>query len=171
MKKSYFLLTVVGLVLVSAIVLRIVSIINDRPKDKLEISKNELALRSEVEGSNILNNQTVKSGEATFANQALVISPKQNEIINSPLIVKGSIIGSWFFEGTLPIKLVDSDNNVIGSGQARADSDWMAEKPVPFSASLEFLTNATSGYLIISKDNPSGLPENDGFIKLPVRFK
>jgi hypothetical protein len=42
---------------------------------------------------------------------------------------------------------------------------------VPFTAILNFTTTATSGYLVIAKDNPSGLPENDASLKIPVNFK
>lgn len=201
MKKSYFLLIVIGVILVSAIVLRFAGFGNDKIKttssenNLISMSGNDRDThgcipsagyswcevknrciiitggeRCEEENTNI-SSSSVSGTEATFTNQALVVSPKQNEVITSPLKIQGNIVGSWFFEGTLPVKLVDADSNVISSGQARADSDWMTEKPVPFSASLDFSTMATSGFLIISKDNPSGLPENDGFIKLPVKFK
>ena len=108
---------------------------------------------------------------ATFSDQALVLSPKQNEIVSSPLKVAGQALGTWFFEASLPVKLIDESGNLIAAYQATADSDWMTEKPVKFNSEIVFATAATSGYLIISKDNPSGLPANDGSIKVPVRFK
>jgi len=168
MKKSYFLLIVIGAILVSAIVLRFISV--GKEEAKTTGSRNSLASMTGNDRDSH-GPSSVNEGEATFSKQALVISPKQNEIITSPLKIQGNIVGSWFFEGSMPVKLVNNMNEVIASGLASSDQDWMTEKPIPFSASLEFLTNATSGFLIISKDNPSGLPENDGFIKLPVRFK
>ena len=99
-------------------------------------------------------------------------SPKQNELIISPVKIQGAVVGNWFFEGSMPVKLVDNSGNVIASGQARSEDDWMTDKPVKFTADLEFpSTIASSGYVIISKDNPSGLPKNDGYIKIPVRLK
>lgn len=174
MKKSYFLLIVFSLILLSAIVLRFINVGSE--EEKPTKVKLELKLNSD---NNILSSDSSASSspnifseeEASFSKQALVVSPKRSELISSPLKILGNVVGSWFFEGSMPIKLVDANNNLIASGLAKSDKDWMTEKPVPFSASLEFLTNATSGFLVISKDNPSGLPENDGFIKVPVRFK
>jgi hypothetical protein len=44
---------------------------------------------------------------------------------------------------------------------------------VPFQANLDFTIpeNLERGYLVISKDNPSGLPEYDASFKIPVKFK
>ncbi len=109
--------------------------------------------------------------QATFSSEALVLSPKQNEVVSSPLKVEGQALGSWFFEASLPVRLVDEGGNLIAAHYATAESDWMTEKPVKFNSEILFSTTATSGYLVISKDNPSGLPENDGSIKMPVRFK
>jgi hypothetical protein len=171
MKKTYFLLGIVGLILVSAIVLRLIGPGNDKP----EVSNNQ-EVKEQTSTSENINTSTpapivADNSAATFSQTALVVSPKQNEIITSPLKIQGAAVGNWFFEGVLPVKLVDENNNVIASGQAQAETDWTTEKPVNFSASLEFVTVATSGALIISKDNPSGLPQNDGFIKVPVKFK
>lgn len=48
----------------------------------------------------------------------------------------------------------------------------MTEEFVPFEAKIEFEILATSkGVLILEKDNPSGLPENDDQLRVPVRFE
>jgi hypothetical protein len=103
--------------------------------------------------------------------EILVLSPKQNELITSPLKISGQARGNWFFEASMPVKLFSDDNQLIVASSTQALDDWMTVKPVRFSSSLVFSTNATSGYLIIAKDNPSGLPQNDNSIKVPVRFK
>lgn len=168
MKKSYFLLIVIGAILVSAIILQIIGV----GKNETSVEKIKKLEKVENDRGTVVDTPNPLSGEeAFFSSQALVVSPKQNEVISSPLNIQGNVVGTWFFEGLMPVKLFDSSDNLIASGQAKAEKDWMTEKPVPFSANLEFSTNATSGFLIISKDNPSGLPENDGSIKLPVRFK
>ncbi len=96
--------------------------------------------------------------------------PNTEELISSPLIVKGEAPGYWFFEANLPIKLLDESGNLIVVAPANATSDWMTEDFVPFESLLEFQTTATSGYLVIENDNPSGLPENSKMISFPVKF-
>ncbi|MFZ4631614.1 MAG: Gmad2 immunoglobulin-like domain-containing protein [Patescibacteria group bacterium] len=198
MKKSYFLLIVVGLILFSALIIRIsgfgvIAPVTDNNKKDINIVGNDRdehgciasagyiwceakqkCLRSWEETCELVEGKDKLATEdlqASFSKDALVSTPKQNEVISSPLKVEGSVVGNWFFEGSLPVKLVDFQNNVISSSQARSEGDWMTEKPVRFSANLEFTTTATSGYLIIFKDNPSGLPENDGEIRVPIKFK
>jgi hypothetical protein len=50
----------------------------------------------------------------------------------------------------------------------------MTEQLVPFKAELTFkapVDENRRGSLILKKDNPSGLPENDDAIEIPVTFK
>lgn len=97
--------------------------------------------------------------------------PRPNELIKSPLEIKGEARGTWFFEADFPIKLIDADNNELGVGFARTSSDWMTEDFIPFEATLEFQTPTTEkGILILEKDNPSGLPENADELRVPVFF-
>jgi hypothetical protein len=98
-------------------------------------------------------------------------SPRPNELIKSPLEIKGEARGYWFFEASFPIKLTDENGKELGTVIAQAQSDWMTEDFVPFEAKLEFQKPETKkGFLILKKDNPSGLPENDDELRVPVRF-
>jgi len=98
-------------------------------------------------------------------------NPRPNELIQSPLEIKGEARGYWFFEASFPIKLVDEKGNELGMAIAQAQSDWMTEDFVPFEAKLEFQKPETKkGFLILKKDNPSGLQENDDELRMPVRF-
>lgn len=111
-------------------------------------------------------------GEAlTLEDRPRLVKPQPNEIISSPYEVSGLAPGSWFFEASFPLILLDSDYNEIVSLPATALSDWMSPDLVPFSATLNFETTATSGYLLLKKDNPSGLPEHDGEYRQPLRFR
>ncbi len=97
---------------------------------------------------------------------------QSNQAIESPLMIEGQARGYWFFEASFPIKLFDENNNLLGSTVAQAQSDWMTENFVPFRATLEFSPSTTEkGQLILEKDNPSGLPENNDELKIPVTFK
>jgi len=98
-------------------------------------------------------------------------SPRPNQTVSSPLTVRGEARGYWFFEASFPVELLNEDNNVIAQGIATAKNDWMTEDFVPFEAVLEFKKPSTKqGTLVLKKDNPSGLPENDDRLYLPLTF-
>jgi hypothetical protein len=98
-----------------------------------------------------------------------VVTPKDQETIQSPLTVTGLAKGFWFFEASFPIELRGANDQVLSVGIAQAQGDWMTEEFVPFSATLTFKnTELQNGMLILRKDNPSGLPENDDAIRIPV---
>lgn len=101
-----------------------------------------------------------------------VADPAPDTVISSPLLVAGEARGSWYFEASFPVKLLDGNGKEIASAPAQAKEPWMTENFVPFEVSLEFSRPETSnGYLILKKDNPSGLPEHDRELKIPVRFR
>jgi putative hemolysin len=100
-----------------------------------------------------------------------VSEPMTESKITNPLIVKGEARGQWFFEASFPVKLLDGNGQVLAQGIARAQGDWMTTDWVPFTAQLKFSKPTTkSGSLILSKDNPSGLPANDDQIIISVIF-
>ncbi len=99
-------------------------------------------------------------------------------IVESPLTIVGEARGTWFFEASFPVTITNWDGLIIGEGYATADGEWMTEDFVPFTANIEF-TNPynvgdpdfmKNGALILQKDNPSGLPENDDALEIPIRF-
>lgn len=100
-----------------------------------------------------------------------VTSLSSNQVVTSPLTVQGTARGYWYFEASFPVELLDGNGKVIASGPATARTDWMTEEFVPFSITLTFVQPTTStGTLVLRKDNPSGLPENDNELRIPVRF-
>jgi len=110
--------------------------------------------------------------EAGFDNLLKISEPTANQAVSSPLAVKGEARGTWFFEGSFPVKLLDSNGQELFSGQAQAQGDWMTENFVPFVVTVEFPKNLSGdGKLILKKDNPSGLPANEAQVELPVKFK
>ncbi|MBD3282110.1 MAG: hypothetical protein GF387_00670 [Candidatus Portnoybacteria bacterium] len=101
-----------------------------------------------------------------------ITSPRPNEIIQSPLTIKGQAKGTWFFEADFPIKLKDANNNTIATAIAQTTEDWMTEEFISFQAELEFQKPETKeGTLILEKANPSGLPENEDQLIIPIKFK
>ncbi|HEX6977248.1 MAG TPA: Gmad2 immunoglobulin-like domain-containing protein [Patescibacteria group bacterium] len=102
----------------------------------------------------------------------IVTSPIYGSKIASPLLISGTVPPGWMFEGTFPVKILDSKRNVIatGIGKETTPGSWQSQNPVQFSAQISFNTTDRSGFVLIEKDNPSGLPENDKTFEIPVKF-
>ncbi|MEF8846849.1 MAG: Gmad2 immunoglobulin-like domain-containing protein [Candidatus Paceibacterota bacterium] len=109
---------------------------------------------------------------ATEQREIRVEAPQSNQMISSPLAVKGEAHGSWYFEGSFPVELKDAGGNSLARKSIQAQGDWMTEDFVPFEVELSFETPQTAtGTLILEKANPSGLPENVDQREIPVKFK
>ncbi len=108
------------------------------------------------------------------ANLVVVTSPIRGALTKSPLTITGLARGYWYFEATFPVVIVDWNGLIIGEGYAEAQSDWMTEDFVPFTATVTFtVPDATPyrrGALILQKSNASGLPENDDALEIPITF-
>lgn len=100
-----------------------------------------------------------------------VTTPTDDAKISNPVEVTGRARGTWYFEASFPIKVYDANNTLLGTGIATAQGDWMTEDFVPFTANITFTSSSTAtGKLVLERDNPSGLPENDMSITIPVTF-
>ncbi len=108
-----------------------------------------------------------------YADLIVVDSPKQGSALSSPIIISGKARGTWYFEASFPLEIQDASGAIVGVGHAEAQSDWMTTEFVPFEATLMFSsqTAGSKGKLVLKKDNPSGLPEHDDSITIPVIFK
>ena len=109
------------------------------------------------------------------------VSPEQTVLLDnlesgdtvaSPLTITGTVPAGWMFEASFPISVLDADKNAITQsyGSPIPPDDWMSGRPVRFTATLTFETDAESGFIRFEKDNPSGLPENAASYDLPVNF-
>ncbi|NCS99525.1 hypothetical protein GW765_00930 [Candidatus Parcubacteria bacterium] len=112
-----------------------------------------------------------------------VVAPEAGSTISSPLTVRGIARGTWFFEGTFPIILVDWDGLILAESYASfvpdpndPESTWMTEDFVDFEGTIDFdvptetLGVSTKGTIIFKKDNPSGLSEHDAALEIPIVF-
>ncbi len=98
-----------------------------------------------------------------------VFSPQPGATIRNPLILEGRARGSWFFEASAPIKLLDGQGREIAASFIQAIGDWMTTDFVPFAGELKFSVSSTiNGVLVFNNDNPSGLPENSKEFRVPV---
>lgn len=102
----------------------------------------------------------------------LSTSPRPGDTVKSPLIAMGQARGYWFFEASFPVYVLNDKEEIIGVSFATADGEWMTEDFVPFSAEVKFdAKGAKKGFVILKKDNPSGLPEHDNELRIPVKFE
>jgi hypothetical protein len=111
--------------------------------------------------------------EETKENPDVVVdTPVWGAVVTSPLRVSGKARGNWYFEANIPVTLEDQNGKVLAQKGFQAQGEWMTTDYVPFSDTLTFTTPDTEfGRLIISKDNPSGLPEHDASFAVPVKFR
>lgn len=95
--------------------------------------------------------------------------PKLNAKLSSPILIEGKAIGTWFFEASFPIKLVDENGKLIAQSIAQTKDDWMTTDYVKFDGKIGFKADTEQkAYLVFQKDNPSGLPEHDAEYRIPV---
>ncbi len=98
-------------------------------------------------------------------------APEADAMVTSPLIVRGKASKSWFWDGSLPIQLVDFNGAVIAEGRATIvgpdkDSDYP-----DFEGVLEFeQTGVQDAEVVIKKDNPSHLLSHDAELRSRVKF-
>lgn len=111
--------------------------------------------------------------EITYVNATsgiiTVTAPLPNSSIESSFTVTGKARGYWFFEASFPVRALDKDGNTLALAPAQALSDWMTTEYVPFSVTLQIPDSYVGPVtLVLSKDNPSGLPENDASISFGI---
>jgi glucose/arabinose dehydrogenase len=99
-------------------------------------------------------------------------APDPAEPLSGNVEIRGETPGTMFFEGDFPVRLEDDAGNVLATSIATAQDEWMTEDFVTFTSEISFTKPETnSGALVFIKDNPSGLPENDKEIRVPVTFE
>jgi len=118
------------------------------------------------------NNVNVAINQPVTANPNIKVDfPKPNDLLTSPAQITGSA-RTWYFEASFPIKLLDENGQEIAATPAQAQDNWMTDQFVPFKATLNFfVAKDQNGTLVLMNDNPSGLPEKQEKIEIPVRLK
>jgi hypothetical protein len=116
--------------------------------------------------------QATSGEENARASDAIRVSaPVADAVLSSPFVITGEARGTWYFEATFPVTLLDADGKPVISTFAQAQGEWMTEQLVPFRTELTFTAPATAtGTLVLEKANPSGLPEHAAEVRVPVRF-
>ena len=110
-------------------------------------------------------------GPSAKSGLIVVDALKPGDAVASPLTVTGKARGNWFFEASFPIQLIDANGKLLATGIAQAQDEWMTTNFVPYKTTLTFgVPETPTGTLVFTKDNPSGLPQHDDHMSLPVRF-
>ena len=111
------------------------------------------------------------TGKINISELIQVEKPLPNIEVTSPLTVKGSARGFWYFEANAPIEILDKDYKKLGESYIKAEGEWMTRDFVDFTGTIEFnAPDDERGYLVFRRANPSDKRENDREYCLPVIF-
>lgn len=111
------------------------------------------------------------NGPQAKADLIVVDNVAPGDLVSSPLIVTGRARGTWYFEASFPAELLDANGNQLAIQPAQAQAEWMTVDFVPFSVTLTYPTPATAtGTLMLRKDNPSGEPQFEDYLAIPIIF-
>lgn len=98
----------------------------------------------------------------------VITAPKPGARVPGSFMVSGRARGNWFFEASFPVDVYDSEGNLLLQTFMQADGEWMTTEFVSFSDTVVVPDYVGEAILILRKDNPSDLPENDGSVTLPI---
>lgn len=122
-----------------------------------------------------IENTVTKKNEYTSTKGVKIIvdTPANNTLVAIPFVVSGQVPGNWSFEASFPVEMIDKDGNLLNKTPAQLTGDWMTDKLVPFSVTISSVKKTYSGAikLILRKDNPSGLVENDDSVVINLTLE
>lgn len=156
-------LLAVGLTII-AIGSAIMLVVIPAPKPLAVIADNAATTTSNESGSTI----------AGIPDLILVGQPAKNSTIGATSTnITGSARGPWYFEASFPVQIKDASGKIIAQGPAQAQSDWMTSDFVIFKITLTYpaQVSGSKGTVVLMNDNPSGLPENQKEVDIPVTFQ
>ncbi len=99
--------------------------------------------------------------------------PYPDAVVGKEFSVLGKARGTWFFEASFPVVLLDKDGQVLAQGAAQAQGEWMTTEFVPFKIDLKVTNNdyIGKGTLILKKDNPSGDSVRDASVSFEINVE
>ena len=99
------------------------------------------------------------------ANNIVIDLPFPGAVTGKAFSVLGKARGGWYFEASFPIEVQDTNGNILATGIAQAQTDWMTTEFVPFKADIKVPdTYIGKAKLVLKKDNPSGMSVNDASV-------
>ena len=98
-----------------------------------------------------------------------VDAPLQNQHAGHTFTVSGKAPGPWFFEAQFPMMVRAQNGTVVGRATAKAKGNWQTTGTVAFETVMQIdATYNGPATLVLLKDNPSGLPQNDDSVEVPI---
>lgn len=108
-------------------------------------------------------------GEASPHPDVRIDAPAVGAEVAPVFTVRGAARGTWFFEAVLPMKVEDESGEVLLNTFFMTADNWMTTDFVDFEKTLTVpVDTRTDAVLVIMKDNPSGLPEHDDEVRIPI---
>ena len=106
-----------------------------------------------------------------YRDEIIVDSPTPGQLLMNGEHIRGRARGNWFFEGSFSGEIVDANGKHLGTVIITAPGNWMTSEFVRFIGDVLFSTPSTpTGKLKLHNANPSGLPENEKVLVIPVNF-
>jgi hypothetical protein len=106
------------------------------------------------------------------SNDIRVTNPSPGDVTGKSFTVTGEARGTWFFEASFPVEVLDKDGKRLAIGIAQAQGEWMTTDFVGFSAPVtvpeSYIGPAT---LVLMKDNPSGDAVRDASVRFPITIE
>ncbi|HEY4494022.1 MAG TPA: Gmad2 immunoglobulin-like domain-containing protein [Candidatus Paceibacterota bacterium] len=98
--------------------------------------------------------------------------PFPGAVVGKEFSVIGEARGSWYFEASFPVTVLDKDGNKLVATYAQAQGEWMTPDFVPFKGNVK-ISSAYIGpaTLILQKDNPSDMRQYDASISFPITIE
>ena len=103
-------------------------------------------------------------------------SIKPGQEVSGKMKVTGVLQGGYFFEGNLPVSILDADKVITkyGPGHGQATTDWMTSGPVSFEVNFDFsVIPKGKAYIKLTQDDPSGGANGfiPAYIIIPIVIK
>ena len=111
--------------------------------------------------------------EVTYVNASadlvVVTSPLPGATVPATFTVTGQARGTWYFEASFPLEVTSASGEQLVQMPVQAQGEWMTTNFVPFSAQVTLpATYKGAAKIILHNDNPSGLPENEKSLTIPI---
>ena len=104
----------------------------------------------------------------------VVTEPFPRQAVGNTFMVSGKARGGWYFEANFPYEVWGAEgggSRRLVEGPVQAQGEWMTSEFVPFSFQVTVPNYKGAAKLVLLRDNPSGLPENDSSIVIPITIQ
>lgn len=160
MTKFLKIALVIAILLIVGLSLKLM---NTKPAEQKQNEKPVVVVPKEEEPK---INPTYKNASADLIQVEL---PYPGAVTGKEFSVKGKARGFYFFEASFPVELQTPAGDVLYTGIATAEGDWMTEDFVKFTAPMKApSTFMGPAVLVLKNDNPSGMPEKDSSVSFPI---